>query len=87
MKTIVLKVRNLPNSTDIDLFVYCMQQDVATAYPKGKVELIPDMGGKRDMCEIVRCKDCTYRGEINCPQYYRRTELSDNYFCADGERK
>ena len=35
--------------------------------------------------ELVRCKDCTYRGEINCPQYYRRTELSDDYFCADGE--
>lgn len=37
--------------------------------------------------ELVRCKDCTYRGEINCPQYYRRTELADNYFCADGERR
>lgn len=37
--------------------------------------------------EIVRCKDCTYRGEINCPQYYRRTELSDNYFCADGRKE
>ena len=36
---------------------------------------------------VVRCKDCTYRGEINCPQYYRRTELSDDYFCADGKRK
>lgn len=40
-----------------------------------------------DRPEIVRCKDCTYRGEINCPQYYRRTELSDNYFCADVEMK
>lgn len=37
--------------------------------------------------EIVRCKDCTFRNEINCPQYYRRTELSDDYFCADGERR
>ena len=35
---------------------------------------------------IVRCKDCTYCGEINCPQYYRRTELSDDYFCADAKR-
>lgn len=41
----------------------------------------------KEQPEIVRCKDCTYRGEINCPQYYRRTELSDDYFCADGERK
>lgn len=37
--------------------------------------------------ELIRCKDCTYRGEINCPQYYRRTELSDSYFCADGKRE
>ena len=41
----------------------------------------------RDQPEVVRCKDCTYRGEINCPQYYRRTELSDDYYCADGERR
>lgn len=48
-------------------------------------------GGARKLIEeapeaLVRCKDCTYRGEINCPQYYRRTELSDDYFCADGKR-
>ena len=43
MKTIVLKVRNLPNSVDTDLFVYCMQQDVAVSYPRGKVELVPDI--------------------------------------------
>ena len=43
MKTIILKVRNLPNGVDTDLFVYCMQQDVATSYPRGKVELVPDI--------------------------------------------
>ena len=37
--------------------------------------------------ELVRCKDCTFRNEINCPQYYRRKELPDDWFCADGERK
>ena len=37
--------------------------------------------------ELVVCKDCTMRNEINCPQYYRRTELPDDYFCADGERR
>lgn len=37
--------------------------------------------------ELIRCKDCTLRNEINCPQYYRRTELPDDYFCADGERQ
>jgi hypothetical protein len=41
----------------------------------------------KEQPEIVRCKDCTYRGEINCPQYYRRAELSDDYFCADGKRQ
>ena len=41
---------------------------------------------KTKLSGIVCCKDCTYRGEINCPQYYRRAELSDDYFCADGER-
>ena len=44
-------------------------------------------GNPRDMVEVVRCKNCTYRGEINCPQYYRREELSDDYFCADGEKE
>lgn len=44
-------------------------------------------GRWRETPEIVRCKDCTYRDEINCPQYYRRDELTDSYFCADGKRK
>ena len=35
----------------------------------------------------VRCKDCTFHNEINCPQYYRRNELPDDWFCADGERR
>ena len=35
--------------------------------------------------EIVRCKDCTYRGEINCPMYYKRAELTDDDFCSFGE--
>lgn len=41
-----------------------------------------------DAVQVVRCKDgCAYRNEINCPQYYRRTELKEDYFCADGERE
>ncbi len=46
-----------------------------------------DMSPTIDAVQVVRCKDCTYLGEINCPQYYRRAELSDDYFCADGERQ
>lgn len=71
MKTIVLKVRNLPNKVDTDLFVYCMQQDVVTSYPKGKVELVP---------EIVRCKDC--RKNMMCEMTIHKPR---NWFCADGE--
>lgn len=37
--------------------------------------------------DICFCKDCSYRNEINCPQYYRRTELRDGDFCSYGERK
>lgn len=37
--------------------------------------------------KIVRCCNCTYRDEINCPQYYRRAELKDNDFCSIGEPK
>ena len=36
---------------------------------------------------VVRCKDCTFRNETNCPLYYWRSELTDNWFCADGERE
>ena len=92
MKTIVLKVRNLPNNVDVDLFVYCMQQDVAVPYPRGKVELVPDMGEKRDVCEIVRCKDCKHGEECVKPHKNYWCHLHDAYqygdwFCADGERK
>lgn len=37
--------------------------------------------------ELVRCKDCTKRNEINCPQYYRRHEIDEDYYCADGVRE
>lgn len=35
--------------------------------------------------EVIRCKECTFHNEINCPQYYRRNELPDDWFCADGK--
>lgn len=40
MKTIIIKVRNLPNDVDNILFKYCFQQDVLTSYPRAKVKLI-----------------------------------------------
>lgn len=39
-----------------------------------------------DAVPVVRCKDCTFHNEINCPQYYRRNELPNDWFCADGDR-
>lgn len=36
--------------------------------------------------DICFCKDCSYRNEINCPQYYRRTELRDDDFCSYGQK-
>jgi hypothetical protein len=37
--------------------------------------------------DICFCKDCSYRNEINCPQYYRRTELRDDDFCSYGIKR
>lgn len=89
MKTIVLKVRNLPNNVDNDLFVYCMQQDVATSYPKGKVELIP---------EIVQCRDCVKcikepNGDLYCDvlavgyEPLGSKKVTEDWFCADATRR
>ena len=62
MKTIVLKVSNLPKNVDTDLFVYCMKQDVATSYPRGKVELVPDLLKEQ---EAVKPRVDAY-GTFNC---------------------
>ena len=37
-----------------------------------------------DAVEVVRCKDCKYRGIIDYPVC---CESTDEWFCADGERK
>lgn len=37
-----------------------------------------------DVVEVVRCKDCKYRGIIDYPVC---CESTDEWFCADGERK
>jgi len=47
----------------------------------------PDWCPLEEQPEIVRCRNCTFRNEINCPQYYRRKELPENWFCADGDRR
>lgn len=35
---------------------------------------------KEDVEEVVKCKDCKYRGELDCPMYHE--ELED---CDDGD--
>lgn len=46
-----------------------------------------------DMQEVVRCKDCRWRGTEECSMYYRcncgeqHTWETDNDFCSCGERK
>ena len=38
-----------------------------------------------DTVEVVRCKECKYRGEyFSCPIPYR---TDDNFFCGHGDRK
>ena len=36
--------------------------------------------------DICLCGECAYKGEINCPMYYRDRELKPTAFCSYGER-
>ena len=41
-----------------------------------------------NMHELIRCKDCKYRGNKTCPFYQKyQGEKYDDWFCADGMRK
>ena len=46
-----------------------------------------------DLIEVVRCKDCIYRGRVDCAMSYRcdcgeqHTWETDNDFCSYGERR
>ena len=43
---------------------------------------------KRDLVEVVRCKDCTYwRFTSNYCYKHEQLRTKANFFCADGERK
>ena len=49
--------------------------------------------GVSDRVEVVRCKDCIYRGREDCAMFYRcgcgeqYTWETDNDFCSYGERR
>lgn len=40
-----------------------------------------------DAVQVVRCKDCAKRGTINCNLDYCGYRQSDDWYCADGERR
>ena len=46
-----------------------------------------------DRVEVVRCKECIYRGQEECAMFYRcdcgeqHTWETDNDFCSYGERR
>ena len=40
-----------------------------------------------DLVEVVRCKNCELRDEVNCPQHYRKAELKDDDYCSYGIEK
>ena len=46
-----------------------------------------------DVAEVVRCKECIYRGREDCAMFYRcncgeqHTWETDNDFCSYGERR
>lgn len=48
--------------------------------------------GVNDRVEVVRCKECKFRGREDCAMYYRcncgeqHTWETDNDFCSYGER-
>ena len=52
-----------------------------------------DFINKNSFAEIVKCKDCKFRGREDCSMYYRcncgeqHTWETDNDFCSGGERK
>ena len=46
-----------------------------------------------DLIEVVRCKDCIYRGRVDCAMSYscdcgeQHTWETDNDYCSYGERR
>lgn len=49
--------------------------------------------GVNDRVEVVRCKDCKFRGREDCAMFYRcdcgkqHTWETDNDYCSYGERR
>ena len=53
-----------------------------------------DEAAKKDLVEVVRCKDCKHRNTPDCKMWYHCVICGDyhhwerdEYFCSYGERK
>lgn len=46
-------------------------------------------GGKADVVEVVRCKDCIYNKNGGCThsEIYDDRNYNPNYYCSDGEKE
>lgn len=62
-----------------------VQQEYAQSVPYRNA--FKRMIKKAKAIDIVRCRECTYKGEINCPLYYLRRELKPDDFCSYGKRE
>ena len=68
-----------------------MKEFIVQAYAPNTIKSFKEHNAQ----EIVRCKDCKFKGisyscilDRDLEEYgSHRTEENDNWFCADGERK
>ena len=64
----------------------------ACEYPAPLVKALIDNQPAADVMEIVRCKDCKWRGTEKCAMFYecdcgeQQTWETDDDFCSYGER-
>lgn len=57
------------------------------------LNMLKQISSAADVQQVVRCKDCIWRGREECAMFYRcecgeqHTWETDNDFCSYGERK
>ena len=77
---------------DVDLLKAKFTGNIACEYPAPLVKALIDNQPAADVMEIVRCKDCKWRGTEKCAMFYecdcgeQYTWETDDDFCSYGER-
>ena len=76
---------------EIDCHLPEDEQSGYEMYPdiRAVIEYIRDTP-EADVVEVVRCKDCIHREKYECNHIMlgsTKLGVTDDYFCADGERK